>query len=314
MDRIVSPNEPNRPGTAAAADDQWTVQRIIDWTTQHFRDHGCETPRLDAEILLAHVRRCERIQLYTHYADLLSPQERAAMRDLVKRRAKSEPVAYLVGHREFFGLDFHVSRDVLIPRPDTETLVMESLEVLKPLKSAEVLEIGTGSGCIAVALAVNQPAARITAIDISEPALEIARRNAARHRVEDRITFLLGDLFKPLPAEGRFDLIVSNPPYVAESEKGDLQADVVRHEPHQALFAGPDGLDILRQLVAQAGRFLNRNGWLLLELSPEQASAVKDLITADSDWRSVSVIDDLSGQARVIRCQRGGAAETAGEN
>ena len=158
--------------------EEWTVRRILDWTTAHLKQHGSDTPRLDAEILLAHARACRRIELYTHFDEPLTDAQRAVMRDLAKRRAKSEPVAYLVGHREFFSLDFRVTPDVLIPRPDTETLVVELIDAAKPLESPRILDIGTGSGCIAVAAAVNLPKAQITATDLSEAALAIARENA----------------------------------------------------------------------------------------------------------------------------------------
>ena len=178
--------------------DEWTVRRIIDWTTAHLKKHGSDTPRLETEILLAHARGCRRIELYTRFDEVLSEKERATMRDLVRRRAQSEPVAYLVGHREFFGLDFRVTPAVLIPRPDTETLVVELVDVAKPLAAPRILDIGTGSGCIAIAAAVNLPNAQITATDASEAALAVARENAANHKVVERIQFLSGDLFGPL--------------------------------------------------------------------------------------------------------------------
>ena len=169
-----------------------------DWTTAHFKQHGSETPRLDAEILLAHARGCKRIELYTRFDEPMSEAERTTMRDLTRRRAKSEPVAYLVGHREFFSLKFRVTPDVLIPRPETETLVVELLDACKSLEAPQILDIGTGSGCIAVTVAVNNKSAQVTATDLSEAALAVARSNAEAHAVSDRIRFLQGDLFTPL--------------------------------------------------------------------------------------------------------------------
>ena len=201
--------------------DEWTVRRIIDWTTAHLKKHGSDTPRLDTEILLAHARGCRRIELYTRFDEVLNEDERSAMRDLVRRRAQSEPVAYLVGHREFFGLDFRVTPAVLIPRPDTETLVVELLDVAKPLTAPRILDLGTGSGCIAIAAAVNLPAAQITATDLSDAALAVARGNAESHHVLDRIRFLSGDLFAAVAHEERFDVVASNPPYIADSRKRD---------------------------------------------------------------------------------------------
>ena len=224
------------PATEKAADDgAWTVGKIIDWTTGHLKRHGSDTPRLEAEILLAHARNCPRIQLYVHYNELLSDAERAAMRDLVKRRAQAEPVAYLVGHREFFGLDFRVTPDVLVPRPETETLVLEVIAAAKNLAKPRVLAVCTGSGCIAVAAAVNIPAALVTATDVSPSALVIACENADRHGLASRIRFFEGDLFAPLTAAEKFDLIVSNPPYVADAEMETLPADVRLHEPAPGL-------------------------------------------------------------------------------
>src|SRR5262245_26024610 len=187
----------------------WTVGKIIDWTTGHLKKHGSESPRLEAEILLAHARNCPRIQLYVHYNELLSDGERVLMRDLVRRRAQAEPVAYLVGHREFFGLDFRVTPDVLVPRPETETLVLELITAAKLLGSPAILDVGTGSGCIAAAAAVNLPRARVTATDTSPAALAIARENAARHGVSDRIQLLQSDLLASLAGDAQFDVIAS---------------------------------------------------------------------------------------------------------
>lgn len=281
---------------------EWTVRKILDWTTGHLKKHGSVTPRLDAEILLAHARNCPRIQLYTHYNDPVPPAQRSAMRELVQRRVNAEPVAYLVGFREFFGLPFRVSAAVLVPRPETETLVLELLALARPLGQPRILELGTGSGCIAVAAAVNLPGAHLTAVDISPAALEVARDNAARHAVNTRLSFLEGDLFASLPAGTRFPLIVSNPPYVAEGELADLPADV-QHEPELALRAGPDGLAVIRRIVTEAPAWLEPAGWLLIEFSPEQADAILELIGATGAFQQPQVIKDASGLARVIKTQ-----------
>lgn len=288
------------------AGDVWTVKRILDWTIPHLKSHGSESPRLDAEILLAHARGCPRIQLYTNYDEPLTDAQRATMRDLVKRRAAAEPVAYLVGHREFFGLDFQVSKDVLIPRPDTETLVVDAIEWLKPQAAPQVLDIGTGSGCIAVSLAVNCPNAKVTAIDLSAAALDMARSNGARHKVADRICWQLGDLFAPLKEGETFELIASNPPYIASAEIETLSADVRLHEPRSALDGGPDGLAIIRRLIAEAPKHLVPGGKLLLEISEEQAEPVTQLLTANGHYDDVVVLKDLSKQPRVVRAARKG--------
>ena len=288
------------------AGDVWTVRRILEWTIPHLKSNGSESPRLDAEILLAHARGCPRIQLYTNYDEPLTDTQRATMRDLVKRRAAAEPVAYLVEHREFFSLDFQVTKDVLIPRPDTETLVVDAIEVLKQQPASRVLDVGTGSGCIAIALAVNCPNAVVTAIDLSPPALDIARANADKHKIGDRIRWLCGDLFAPLATGEVFDLIVSNPPYIASAEIETLSADVRLHEPRSALDGGPDGLDVIRRLIADAPRYLAPEGKLLIEISGEQPDSVTQLLTANGHYDDIAVLKDLAKQPRVVRATRNG--------
>ncbi|MGE3317176.1 MAG: peptide chain release factor N(5)-glutamine methyltransferase [Planctomycetaceae bacterium] len=287
------------PSPAVTKDDQWTVRRIIEWTTGHLKNHGSETPRLDAEILLAHARNCRRIELYTRFDEPLTDPQRAAMRDLVRRRAQSEPVAYLVGHREFFSLDFRVTPDVLVPRPDTETLVLELLDRVRAIENPRLLDIGTGSGCIAVSAAVNLPTARVTAIDISPNALAIARENAETHNVLERMRFLEGDLFGSVPAGETFHAIASNPPYIRAEELESLQADVRLHEPRLALISGPEGLEVIRRIVDEAPSRLVAGGTLLFEFSPEQAGAVEELLQASSSYRDIKLVKDLTNRPRV---------------
>ncbi|MCA9024353.1 MAG: peptide chain release factor N(5)-glutamine methyltransferase [Planctomycetaceae bacterium] len=285
--------------------DTWTIRRVLEWTTGYLSEHGSESPRLEAEILLAYAKQCPRIQLYTHFDDELSDEVRGRMRALVKRRADLEPVAYLVGHREFFSLDFEVNRDVLIPRPETELLVMEALEALKAAEvSGRVLDIGTGSGCIAIAIAHRAPTAAVTAVDISESALVVARRNAERHNVADRVSFLQGDLFAPLGAGEEFDVIVSNPPYVSTDDQTGLEQDVVRHEPHGALFAGRDGLDVIRRIIDTAPQHLRAGGSLFLEFSPEQADSIVALLHASGQFEGINILRDTSHQQRAVRAKR----------
>ncbi|MFN0055103.1 MAG: peptide chain release factor N(5)-glutamine methyltransferase [Planctomycetales bacterium] len=305
------------PPPDPTAADVWTVGRIIEWTTQHLRKSGSDTPRLEAEILLAQARGCPRIQLYVDFALPVSDAHRATMRDLVQRRARAEPVAYLVGHREFFGLDFLVNPDVLIPRPETETLVMELIALARRTASPDhsgpagepkvqaprplkILDLGTGSGCIAVASAAHLPQATVTAIDISPQALVMARQNASRHGVEDRLQFLEGDLFGPLGNETQFDLIASNPPYVSDSDMETLPADVRQHEPHLALRAGPRGLDVIERVVQGAPARLSPGGALLLEISPEQAAAVTELIAGQPPFAPPRILKDSAGRQRVV--------------
>ena len=290
--------------TEKADDASWTVGKIIDWTTAHLRKHGSDTPRLEAEILLAHARHCPRIQLYVHYNEPLSDAERGVMRDLVRRRAQSEPVAYLVGHREFFGLNFRVTPDVLIPRPETETLVLEVITAGKQHPGARILDVGTGSGCIAISAAVNLPDAVVTATDISSRALDVARENAARHAVAARIRFIEGDLLAPLAATDRFDVLVSNPPYVSDGEMETLPADVRLHEPVLALRAGPQGLDVITRLISAAPAQLAPGAALLIEVSPEQAPAVRTLLERSAAFEPSRTIKDPFGKERVIATRR----------
>lgn len=301
-DRVTAESASQKP--PAQIDDVWTVHRIIDWTVAHLKKHGSETPRLDTEILLAHARNCERIELYTHFEDPLSDVQRATMRELVQRRAQAEPVAYLVGHREFFGLDFHVTPAVLIPRPETETLVVEVLELIKNRPEAHVLDVGTGSGCIAIAVAANNPLARLTAIDIAPEALDLARENAAAHAVAERIRFIQGDLFAPCQSGEQFDLVASNPPYVAQSEFETLSPDVRCHEPRHALVAGEDGLSVLRRLIQDAHEHLTAQGHLLIEISAEQASIVCELLEATEAYTDIAIQKDLAGRSRVVRARK----------
>lgn len=289
---------------AVESPEVWTVARILDWTTRYLKQHGSETPRLDTEILLAHTRKCARIQLYTNFDSPLTEDERARMRDLVKRRAQSEPVAYLVGHREFFGLDFKVTKDVLIPRPDTETLVLELLERAKAVATPRVLELCTGSGCIVVSAAANLPTASFVATDVSPAALQIARENAEKHQVAERIEFREGDLFSAVSSGVQFDLIVSNPPYVPEGEIAALDADVRDHEPMLALRAGADGMKCLSVIVEQAATFLVAGGWLLLETGIEQAPLTAAALNARADFTDTRIVKDLGGRPRVVLSRR----------
>ncbi len=210
----------------------WTLGRLLTWTTDYLRKNGADSPRLDAEVLLAHVRNCPRIALYTAFDDVTGDDERKAFRELVKKRSKGAPVAQLVGYKEFYSLRLRVTGDVLIPRPETETLVVEALDFLKGRSEPRVADVGVGSGAISVALAKHAANCRITAIDISRAALEVAADNARRHGVDGRIEFHAGDLFTPLSAEWRFDAVVSNPPYVSSAEMQSLARDVRDFEPH----------------------------------------------------------------------------------
>jgi release factor glutamine methyltransferase len=288
-------------------DEPWTIGRLLMWTVDYLKNHGAESPRLDAEVLLAQARGCQRIDLYAAYGEEASDDLRAKFRDYVARRAKGTPVAYIVGHKEFYSLDFEVPPDVLIPRPETESLVVALLDHAKqkvgdsPLSIADV---GTGSGIIAVCAAKYLPSARVTAIDISQAALAVARRNAERHGVSDRINFIESDLFAAVPPEARFDVVASNPPYVTTAEMAALPSDVREHEPHLALAAGEQGTAVIEPLIAQAAERLNPGGLLLLEISPMIASAVEELIGASSSFDLLPTIRDSANLARVVQAVR----------
>ncbi len=285
----------------------WTIRRMLEWTTKHLEKHGSDTPRLDAEVMLANVLGYQRIQLYTNFDVEPTDAERARMKDLVQRRANHEPVAYLVGHREFYGLDFFVTPDVLIPRPETETLVLEAVEFIRSRAagdgegktSPQLLEIGIGSGCVSVSMATNLPGSRITATDVSTNAIAVAQRNIVRHGLTERVAILEGSCFEPLDDGSKFDLIVSNPPYVTDGEYGSLQYEIRLHEPKVALTAGEDGLDVIRVIVDGAASRLKHGGGLMIELDPAQAAATEDLMR-NVGLDEVRTICDLNGQARVV--------------
>ena len=274
---------------------EWTRMELLRWTADFFRQHGVAQPRLDAELLLAHVLGGSRMDLYLAFEQPLAEAERAQYRELVRRRAKERvPVAYLTGKREFWSLSSRVSEDVLIPRPETETLVQAALDQ----KPRRVLELGTGSGCIAAALARELPGAEIVAVDVSPRALELARENLAALGLGDRVELVLADGLRDLEPAGRFDLVVSNPPYVAKAELETLVPEV-RHEPLLALDGGVDGLDLIRRLCAEAPAVLERPGALALEGGDGQAADVGELLRR-SGAAGVETKSDLAGIPRVV--------------
>jgi release factor glutamine methyltransferase len=255
-------------------------------------------PRRDAELILAHVLGCDPTALLTHPERMLSAKEAEQFETLLKRRLASEPVQYLTGTQEFFGLLFEVSPDVLIPRPETEHLVEAVLERFGREANPRIVDVGTGSGAIAVAIAHALPRSRVTAVDLYPPALTIARRNAERHGVIDRVTLWQSDL---LAAAGstEFDVVVSNPPYIADGEV--LEPQVANYEPRPALYAGPTGLEIYQRLIPQARTALKPRGWLIMEIGYGQQAALEALL---GGWREVIFIPDLQGIPRVVQAQK----------
>ena len=275
----------------------WTVLELLRWTTQHFAERGIDTPRLDAECLLAHALGCDRLRLYLEFDKPVVESERAVFRELVRARANERvPVAQLTGVREFWSLPLRISRDVLIPRPDTETLVSAALDLLSdPAAPARVLDLGTGTGAVALALAHERPRAAIYASDRSHGALRIAQENAEALGMARRIHFLRGDWTAPIA--GAFDCVVANPPYLADAERAGLAPELA-HEPAAALFAGPTGREALERLCREGPALLAERGGLAFELAPGQAKQVQAWL--EQSGLATAVQRDLAGRARVV--------------
>lgn len=287
-----------------ASDDRWTVGRLLTLTRDFLKKKGAESPRLDAEVLLAFVLGWERVQLYTHYEDEVGEKDKARYRELIRRRAEGSPVAYLVGKKEFYSLSLAVSPAVLIPRPDTEFVVVEFLNLFKGKDSPRAVDVGTGSGAIPLACAHQHKTARFVAIDLSPEALAVARKNAETHGLADRIEFREGDLLAPVAGEGPFDAILSNPPYIPTATIPTLEPGVARFEPHLALDGGPDGLRVVARLIDQAVPLLKPGGHLILEIGSDQEAPVRDLIAAQSTLELAPTIRDTANHPRVIRATR----------
>lgn len=287
------------PGRAMSESETWTVLELLRWTSTHFASRGIETARLDAECLLAAALATDRLRLYIDYDQQVGPAERARFRELVRQRADLRiPVAQLTGAKEFWSLKLRVTPDVLVPRPESETLVSAVLGLLgEPEAEFDVLDLGTGSGALALAIASECPKAHFTATDRSGAALAVARDNAANLGLADRIRFVEGDLFGPLAGE-LFDVIVSNPPYVAETQAALLPPEL-SHEPPEALFAGPDGMAVLAPLLQQAREFLKPGGILAVESAPSQSEGVRERCRG-AGLESVTMHRDLAGRARAV--------------
>ena len=284
----------------------WTVGKLLEKTGQYLKGKGIEAARLSAELLLAQTLGCERIGLYTNFDQEVPELVLARFRELVGLRAKHVPVGYLTGKAYFYSLEFEVNPNVLIPRPETELLVEQVVTMCRTshFASPNILEIGTGSGCVAVALAKNLPHAALVATDISATALEVARKNAKTHGLTERIEFAEGDLFEALgsePGEPRgFDFIVSNPPYIALHEIPGLQAEVREYEPRVALLAGEDALAVHKKIVQGARNHLAENGKLLMEMGYGQAEQATDLLEKSGYLTEVRTVRDLQGHERVV--------------
>ena len=301
----------------------WTIGKLIEWTRSFFEKKGIPQPRLEAEILLAHVLGAERIDLYMRYEQPVDEGQRAAFRELVRRRAEREPTRYLTGGCEFMSLAMKVTPACLIPRPETERLVEEVLRLAgvsrrspaaaaaagvaaQPPAPISIIDLCTGCGCIAVSLAVYLPHARVTATDISAEALDVARLNAEAHGVADRMTLLHGDLYEPLDAADvqPADFLVANPPYVTEAEWAGLQPEIREHEPHAALVAGPAGTEVVGRILKGAPAYLRPGGRLLMEIGDEQGGAVAGQAAAVRGLSDVEVLKDYAGLDSILMARR----------
>jgi release factor glutamine methyltransferase len=285
----------------------WTVLKVLQWTTQYFQTHGIDSPRLTAEILLAHALQSSRLSLYLHYDQPLSLPERDCFKKLIQRRCRREPVAYITGKKGFFDLDLVVAADVLIPRPETETLIETALDVIP--KDGEdccwqILDAGTGSGAVVLSLAKNRSGHRYVATDRSMAALHLARENGRQIGIGN-ICWVCADWLDAFcGAESCLDLVVSNPPYIPSAQIDRLEPEVCRYEPRMALDGGMDGLDAIRRLVDGAGRALKPGGILMMEIGYDQGMAVTRMLEAAAVFEAVGIRKDLGGRDRVIQARR----------
>lgn len=295
---------------AAMPSKSWCVRDLLRVTTTYLKEKHVESPRLNAEVLLAHQLDLDRITLYLNFDQPLTDKELSGYRALVKRRVAREPLQYITGVQEFWSLNMTVCPDVLIPRPETEILVDHALGLARDMEHSrgtplKIAEPGTGCGAVAIALAGELPKAVIQATDVSRAALKVARQNAVTHGVSENIVFTQGDLYGNCSeAEDRFDLIVSNPPYVATPELADLPPEVRDYEPQQALAGGADGMHFLKQIIHGGPALLNSGGWLVLEMAPHQTERVLGLIDQTQAYHQKKPIKDYSGRYRVVQARR----------
>ena len=295
-----------RNSTASSGDD-WTIIKLLEWTTSYFASRAIESPRAGAEILLAHVLNLQRVDLYLRYDQPLMQTELDRFKALIRRRVRREPVAYITGCREFWSMNLTVSGDVLIPRPETECLVEQVLAELSKEDTAEpshIIELGTGSGAIILALASSLRRSVCVASDLSERSLQVARENARRHGLDGRIHFFCGDWTRPLRGRGIFDVIVSNPPYIPTGQIKTLEPEIHLYEPLRALDGGDDGLASARQLILQAHRFLRPGGHLLLEIGHDQQEAIRQIAAAAGQYEDPLFTKDYAGYNRVVKMRK----------
>ena len=278
----------------------WTIGRILQWTEQYFQSKEMDTPRLDGEVLLSHVLGKDRIYLYTHYDQPLIQEELDAFRPLVQERAKGHCVAAIIGEKDFMGLTFKVNDKVLIPRPDTETLIEYVLGTYSKDSDVRILDVCTGPGTILLSLLHYLPNAYGVGLEISRDALSVAEENSERFNINDRVQLLESDMFSALASNAeKFDLIVSNPPYIRTGDAKLLSQDVL-NEPHIALFGGEDGLEFYRILAKACGTYLKSQGRIAFEIGFDQAESVKALLEETGQYSNIQCIADLGGNDRVV--------------
>jgi release factor glutamine methyltransferase len=288
--------------------DEWTIKKLLEWTATYFTSHDIDSPRAAAEILLAHALNLQRVDLYLRYDQPLVRDELRDFKELLRRRILKEPVAYILGRREFWSMDLSVSRDVLIPRPETECLVEQALAVLNATDTTtcrRILELGTGSGAIVLALLSRMRSCAGIASDISYRALQVARNNARVHGLDDRVHFLCADWTQPFKTHcGCLDLIISNPPYIQTRQIKNLQPEIHRYEPFLALDGGEDGLRCLREIILEAHQFLQPGGTLLLETGHDQRQAVQQIVMACGHYEPPVFYKDYGGYDRVVSAKK----------
>ncbi|MBW1740731.1 MAG: peptide chain release factor N(5)-glutamine methyltransferase [Deltaproteobacteria bacterium] len=288
----------------------WTILKLLQWTTAHFKSHHIEQPRADAEILLAHTLGIGRIDLYVQYDRPLESHELEVFKGFIQRRIQREPVAYIVEKKEFWSMELSVTRDVLIPRPETEILVEAAITIIPPEPGTaplRILDLGTGSGAIVLAMASERPGHSFYAVERSEKALAVAQNNARIHELDRAIRFLQGNWFDPVRNRGRyFSLIVSNPPYISHHEFKALPPEITRYEPREALDGGPDGLESIRLIIEKASEHLVPGGWLFFEIGYNQWAAVEKLIAGSKAYSDWAVIKDYRGHDRVVQARANG--------
>ena len=280
------------------------VHNILNESTKALEAADIPSARLDAEVLLSFCLGCDRLEFYKNPDMTINETQLAVFRDLIARRLQWEPVAYITGRKEFWSFSLDVNNSVRIPRPDTEIIVEEALNICRKIDSSEIkiLDIGTGSGAIALALAAEITGAKVVATDISEAAVNLAKKNAAALGLKEKIDFRHGNLFEPV--NGFFDIIICNPPYISAREYEKLPTGVKDYEPREALWAGKSGLEFYEKLIYQAAAFLQKNGWLLLEIGAKQESGVRGIMEAAGFYDSIEMRRDYAGLPRVIKARR----------